>query len=146
MNKSVQLKVTLQVQDWGLLNTHFQESSTTTTTATTSTATPVDSSSTETSLLMSFLGDLVPYFQTGEEDSDASSSVTVTDDNRYSGTDDDREDSTRVRVPRVRIKKQGEELDQEEGEMVRSKKIPLQIRRFGLPDEGHRVRLVSAAD
>ena len=92
---------------------------------------------------MSFLGDLVPYFQTGrdgEEDSDASS-VTVTA-NRYDGTDD-REDSTRVRVPRVRIKKQQrEESDQEEEEMVRSKKIPLQIRRFGLPDEGHRVRLV----
>ena len=49
-----------------------------------------------------------------------------------------------VRVPRVRIKKQQEEeigeADQEE--VVRSKKIPLQIRRFGLPDEGHRVRLV----
>ena len=146
MNKSVQLKVKLQVQDWGLLNTHFQESSTTTTTTTTSTATPVDSSSTETSLLMSFLGDLVPYFQTGEEDSDASSSVTVTDSNRYSGTSDDREDSTRVRVPRVRIKKQREEETDEVDEVVRSKKIPLQIRRFGLPDEGHRVRLVSDAD
>ena len=147
MNKSVQLKVKLQVQDWGLLNTHFQESSTTTTTTTTSTATPVDSSSTETSLLMSFLGDLVPYFQTGEEDSDASSSVTVTDSNRYSGTSDDREDSTRVRVPRVRIKKQQREGESDqEDEVVRSKKIPLQIRRFGLPDEGHRVRLVSDAD
>ena len=91
---------------------------------------------------MSFLGDLVPYFQTGrdgEEDSDASS-VTVTA-NRYDGTDD-REDSTRVRVPRVRIKKQREEETEEVDEMVRSKKIPLQIRRFGLPDEGHRVRLV----
>ena len=91
---------------------------------------------------MSFLGDLVPYFQTGrdgEEDSDASS-VTVTA-NRYDGTDD-REDSTRVRVPRVRIKKQREEETEEVDEVVRSKKIPLQIRRFGLPDEGHRVRLV----
>ena len=94
---------------------------------------------------MSFLGDLVPYFQSsdGEEDSDASATVT----NRY-GTDD--QEDTRVRVPRVRIKKQREdelkeeEVDQEE--VVRSKKIPLQIRRFGLPDEGHRVRLVSAAD
>ena len=90
---------------------------------------------------MSFLGDLVPYFQSsdGEEDSDASATVT----NRY-GTDD--QEDTRVRVPRVRIKKQREdelkeeEVDQEE--VVRSKKIPLQIRRFGLPDEGHRVRLV----
>ena len=91
---------------------------------------------------MSFLGDLVPYFQSsdGEEDSDASATVT----NRY-GTDD--QEDTRVRVPRVRIKKQREkELEEEEEvdqeEVVRSKKIPLQIRRFGLPDEGHRVRLV----
>ena len=88
---------------------------------------------------MSFLGDLVPYFQSSDGEGDSDARVTVT--NRY-GTDD-RED-TRVRLPRVRIKKQREEemkADQEE-EVVRSKKIPLQIRRFGLPDEGHRVRLV----
>ena len=91
---------------------------------------------------MSFLGDLVPYFQSSDEEEDSDASATVT--NRYGA--DDQED-TRVRVPRVRIKKQREEEIQEEvdhqaEEVVRSKKIPLQIRRFGLPDEGHRVRLV----
>ena len=85
---------------------------------------------------MSFLGDLMPYFHSSDEESD--SDATVTTRSTY-----DREE-TMVRVPRVRSKKQQEEEigegDQEE--VVRSKKIPLQIRRFGLPDEGHRVRLV----
>ena len=85
---------------------------------------------------MSFLGDLMPYFHSSDEESDSDATVTTRSTN-------DREE-TMVRVPRVRIKKQQEEEigegDQEE--VVRSKKIPLQIRRFGLPDEGHRVRLV----
>ena len=87
---------------------------------------------------MSFLGDLMPYFHSSDEESDSDATVTT----RY-GAAYDREE-TMVRVPRVRSKKQQEEEigegDQEE--VVRSKKIPLQIRRFGLPDEGHRVRLV----
>ena len=87
---------------------------------------------------MSFLGDLMPYFHSSDEESDSDATVTTRYEAAY-----DREE-TMVRVPRVRIKKQQEEEigegDQEE--VVRSKKIPLQIRRFGLPDEGHRVRLV----
>ena len=112
---------------------YFQDPSTTTT----STSAPV-STSTEPSILMSFLGDLMPYFQRTDEqlDSDGSATVTKIHDDHA---------ATRVRVPRVRVKKErgeeiGSELDQET-EVVRSKKIPLQIRRFGLPD--NRVRWVS---
>ena len=115
---------------------YFQDPSTTTT------STPAPASpSTEPSILMSFLGDLMPYFQRADDQLDSDGSATVTkihDDQRL-------DQATRVRAPRVRVKKErgeeiGSELDQET-EVVQSKKIPLQIRRFGLPD--NRVRWVS---
>ena len=114
---------------------YFQDPSTTTT----STSAPV-STSTEPSILMSFLGDLMPYFQRADEQLDSDGSATVTEIHNQG-----LEHATRVRAPRVRVKKErgeeiGLELDQET-EVVRSKKIPLQIRRFGLPD--NRVRWVS---
>ena len=117
------------------MKSYFQDPSTTTT----STSAPV-STSTEPSILMSFLGDLMPYFQRADEQLDSDGSATVTEIH-----DQGLEHATRVRVPRVRVKKEreeeiGSELDQET-EVVRSKKIPLQIRRFGLPD--NRVRWVS---
>ena len=116
---------------------YFQDPSTTTT----STPAPV-STSTEPSILMSFLGDLMPYFQRADEQLDSDGSATVTEIHDDQGLE---HAATRVRVPRVRVKKErgeeiGSELDQET-EVVRSKKIPLQIRRFGLPD--NRVRWVS---
>ena len=118
------------------MKSYFQDPSTTTT----STSAPV-STSTEPSILMSFLGDLMPYFQRTDEQLDSDGSATVTEIHDDQGL----EHATRVRVPRVRVKKErgeeiGSELDQET-EVVRSKKIPLQIRRFGLPD--NRVRWVS---
>ena len=89
---------------------------------------------------MSFLGDLMPYFQRADEQLDSDGSATVTEIH-----DQELDHATRVRVPRVRVKKErGEEIGSEldhETEVVRSKKIPLQIRRFGLPD--NRVRWVS---
>ena len=117
------------------MKSYFQDPPTTTT----STSAPV-STSTEPSILMSFLGDLMPYFQRADEQLDSDGSATVTEIH-----DQGLEHATRVRVPRVRVKKErgeeiGSELDQET-EVVRSKKIPLQIRRFGLPD--NRVRWVS---
>ena len=118
------------------MKSYFQDPSTTTT----STSAPV-STSTEPSILMSFLGDLMPYFQRADEQLDSDGSATVTEIHDDQGL----EHATRVRVPRVRVKKErGEEIGSEldhETEVVRSKKIPLQIRRFGLPDD--RVRWVS---
>ena len=118
---------------------YFQDPSTTTT----STSAPV-STSTEPSILMSFLGDLMPYFQRADEQLDSDVSATVTEIHDDQGLEH-LEHATRVRAPRVRVKKErGEEIGSEldhETEVVRSKKIPLQIRRFGLPD--NRVRWVS---